>query len=179
MCAALATYLIGARIPHVTRVADAWLIESIRNGLRNFPGVEHRIEFCGEAGGVRFYNDSKATNVDSLEKALKSFEMPIVLIAGGRDKNSDYSVVNELIGKHVKKLISLGEAAPLVEKAWGDIIPWERATSMADAVRRGAANASSGEVVLLSPACASYDMYDNYEERGRDFKAEVARLLRA
>lgn len=177
LAAALACYLVSQRIPDSVKPEEARLLEGIQNGLRGFGGVEHRIEFCGERDGVRYFNDSKATNVDSLEKALKSFEVPIILIAGGRDKKSDYSVLNELVKHHVKKLISIGEAAPLVEAAWGHIVPFERAASMADAVRRSAANALAGDVVLLSPACASYDMYRNYEERGRDFKAEVGRLI--
>lgn len=166
LCAALAAHLCGAPV------------KALGEGLRDFPGVEHRIELCGERGGVQFYNDSKATNVDSLEKALRSFTQPIVLIAGGRDKNSDYSVVDDLVRTRVARLISLGEAAPLVERAWGGYVPFERASSMADAVQRAARIAQPGQVVLLSPACASYDMYNNFEERGHDFKQEVQKTIK-
>jgi UDP-N-acetylmuramoylalanine--D-glutamate ligase len=147
--------------------------------LRSFAGVEHRIELCGtrERDGVRFFNDSKATNLDSLEKALASFDEPIVLIAGGRDKNSDYDTLRPLVKERVAHLVTVGEAAPLIEKSWGGTVPFERASSMDEAVRRGAAAAGEGHVVLLSPACTSYDMYANFEERGRDFKACVKRLL--
>ncbi len=151
--------------------------DAIRRGLATFQGVEHRIEFCGELGGVRFYNDSKATNLDSVEKALQSFADPIVLIAGGRDKKSDYATLSDLVRTRVKALVTIGEAAPLIEAAWGKLVPTQRATTMEDAVRCAAELAAAGDVVLLSPACASYDMYANYEERGRDFKACVARLI--
>jgi UDP-N-acetylmuramoylalanine--D-glutamate ligase len=140
--------------------------------------VEHRIELCGtRTDGTRFFNDSKATNLDSLEKALLSFDRPIVLIAGGRDKNSDYGTLSDLVRTRVRHLVTLGEAAPLIEGRWGGLVPNERADGMEDAVRRAAAAAAADEVVLLSPACASYDMYDNFEQRGRDFKECVARLL--
>jgi UDP-N-acetylmuramoylalanine--D-glutamate ligase len=165
LAAALAAFLAGASI------------DSIREGLRTFRGVEHRIEFCGERQGVRFYNDSKATNLDSLEKALLSFTAPIVLIAGGRDKKSDYASLTPLIRERVKALITLGEAAPLIEDAWSRWVPSERARTMEEAVQRAAQLAQAGDVVLLSPACASYDMYRNFEERGRHFKECVRTLL--
>ena len=151
---------------------------AIARGLRSFTGVEHRIELCGtRRDGVRFYNDSKATNLDSLEKALLSFNEPIVLIAGGRDKNSDYDSLRDLVKARVRHIVTLGEAAPLIEASWGVVAATERADSMEDAVRLASAAARAGEVVLLSPACASYDMYDNFEQRGRDFKARVAAQL--
>ncbi len=165
LAAALAAVLGGASI------------EAIRDGLRSFRGVEHRIEFCGERKGVRFYNDSKATNLDSLEKALCSFSVPIVLIAGGRDKKSDYESLTSLVREKVKALITLGEAAPLIENAWSRWVPTERARTMEDAVQRAAQLAEEGDVVLLSPACASYDMYRNFEERGRHFKDCVRKVL--
>lgn len=148
--------------------------EGIRQGLRTFRGVEHRIELAGERDGVRFYNDSKATNLDSTEKALLAFTQPIVLIAGGRDAHSNYARLNSLVGERVKHLVTLGEAAPLIEETWGTVVSHERAASMEDAVRRAAAAARPGDVVLLSPACKSFDMYGNFEERGRDFKRWVA-----
>lgn len=165
LAAALAAFLAGADLP------------AINSGLRDFQGVEHRIELCGERNGVKFYNDSKATNVDSLEKALKSFAEPIVLIAGGRDKHSDYDSLKGLVKQHVKRAVTIGEAAPLIEASWSGTIPFERSSDMKDAVKRAAIAAEPGEVVLLSPACSSYDMYNNYEERGRDFKARVKELL--
>jgi UDP-N-acetylmuramoylalanine--D-glutamate ligase len=163
--AMLAAYLVGADV------------EAIRQGLADFKGVEHRIELCGERDGVRYYNDSKATNVDSLEKALQSFQEPIVLIAGGRDKHSNYNSLRVLIRQHVRHLVTLGEAAPLIEKSWSDLVSTQRAASMADAVRIASGRAQNGDVVLLSPACASYDMYRDFEERGRDFKKCVQDLI--
>jgi UDP-N-acetylmuramoylalanine--D-glutamate ligase len=166
LAAALVAHLAGAQSGAIAR------------GLRSFTGVEHRIELCGtRADGVRFYNDSKATNLDSLEKALLSFADPIVLIAGGRDKHSDYGAMRDLVKKKVRHIVTLGEAAPLIEASWGGVVRAERAGGMEDAVRRAAAVARRGEVVLLSPACASYDMYENFEQRGRDFKGRVAALL--
>jgi UDP-N-acetylmuramoylalanine--D-glutamate ligase len=165
LAASLASFLAGASP------------EAIARGLKTFRGVEHRIEFCGEMRGVRFYNDSKATNVDSLEKALQSFSQPIVLIAGGKDKHSNYGSISELVKQSVKQLITIGEAAPLIEAAWKDIVPATRAGSMENAVQLASEKAAAGDIVLLSPACASYDMYNNFEERGRDFKQCVAQLL--
>lgn len=161
LAASLAAHLAGA-------TTDALIA-----GLKSFTGVEHRIEFCGEKNGIRFYNDSKATNVDSLEKALQSFSQPVVLIAGGKDKQSDYTALNDLIRNGVKALITLGEAAPLIESAWSGLVPTQRAANMQDAIERATAAAAPGDVVLLSPACASFDMYKNFEERGQDFKNRV------
>jgi UDP-N-acetylmuramoylalanine--D-glutamate ligase len=151
-------------------------LEGIARGLRTFQGVPHRIEPCGQANGIRFFNDSKATNVDATEKALRSFPpKSIVLIAGGRDKHSDYNSIAPLVNERVRVLVTLGEAAPLIEAAWGPPVAPTllRAQSMADAVELAAAAARPGDTVLLSPACASFDMYNNYEERGEDFKDEV------
>lgn len=164
LAAVLAASLIGADV------------DPLRHGLVTFRGVEHRIEFCGEIHGIRFYNDSKATNLDSLEKALESFSVPIVLIAGGRDKKSDYSSLAPLVRRRVKALVTLGEAAPLIEKAWANLVPTVRVASMEQAVHHALQLAAAGDVVLLSPACASYDMYHNFEERGRHFKECVRHL---
>lgn len=154
-------------------------VEAIVDGLRTFAGVEHRIEFVRELGnGVRFYNDSKATNVDSTEKALLAFAgRPVVLIAGGRDKHTGYAPLVPLAGG-LRALVTLGEAAPLIEaELAGHVAAVERVPDMAAAVARAASLARPGDVVLLSPACASYDMYRDFEERGRDFKRCVAELL--
>jgi len=152
--------------------------EAIAQHLMTFGGVEHRIEFCGRRrDGVAFYNDSKATNLDAMEKAVVAFHEPMVLIAGGRDAHSDYASINHLITSHVAQLITLGEAAPLIENAWGKLIPTQRADTMEDAVMTANRLAKTGQVVVFSPACKSFDMYSNYEERGRDFKAKVAQAL--
>jgi UDP-N-acetylmuramoylalanine--D-glutamate ligase len=151
-----------------------------KKGLLDFSGVEHRIEFCGEReDGVRFYNDSKATNLDAMEQALKAFGRPVIVIAGGRDAHSDYHSIEALVRSSIKHLVTVGEAAELIENAWAKLVPTERAASMDDAVRRAASAAQPRDVVVLSPGCKSFDMYNNFEERGRDFKEKVRLLLRA
>lgn len=145
-------------------------------GLRTFRAVEHRIELVAEIDGVRYYNDSKSTNIDSLRVALESFPGGIVLIAGGRGKGSDYGVLRGLVAGRTTGLITLGEDAPLLEATFGDLVPTSRAESMRNAVAHARAAAGPGGVVLLSPGCASFDMYNNFEERGRDFKACVLAL---
>jgi UDP-N-acetylmuramoylalanine--D-glutamate ligase len=144
--------------------------------LQTFTGAEHRIERVASVGGVAFYNDSKSTNVDSLRAALESFDRAVVLIAGGRGKGSDYRVLRELVRAKVKKLVTMGEDAARIEAAFEDLVPVERAATMEDAVRKAARPAGPGDVVLLSPACASFDMFDDFEHRGRTFKAAVSIL---
>jgi len=150
--------------------------DAIAAGLRDFPGVEHRIERVRERRGVRFVNDSKATNLASLEVALLGFDCPIILIAGGRGKGAPYEPLAPLIVSRVRRLIVLGEDAERMERAWGPHVATQRAADMAEAVERATQEARPGEVVLLSPACASFDMYRNFEERGRHFKDIVMRL---
>jgi len=141
-----------------------------------FQGVEHRIEFVAEIGGARYYNDSKSTNIDSLRVALESFAAPIVLIAGGRGKGSPYEALLPVVEKQVKAAVLIGEDAPALEAAWGKRLRTVRADSMAAAVAEAAALSAAGDIVLLSPGCASFDWYSNFEERGRDFKACVQSL---
>ena len=145
-------------------------------GLRAFKGVEHRIEHVLAENGVDWYNDSKSTNVDSLRVALESFNRPLVLIAGGQAKDSDYRVIRDLFAVHVKHMVAIGDDAPRFAEAYGDLAPWSRADSMDDAVARARRAAAPGDVVLLSPGCASFDWYGNFEERGRDFKRAVRTL---
>ncbi|HYM20078.1 MAG TPA: UDP-N-acetylmuramoyl-L-alanine--D-glutamate ligase [Candidatus Kapabacteria bacterium] len=149
----------------------------IRTTLASFKGVEHRIEFVRELDGVKYYNDSKATNVDSMKYALQSFKEPIILIAGGKDKGNDYKPVKDLVKEHVKALVTVGDGAAKLEKFFKDIVPIHSADhSMPDAVALARKAASNGDIVLLSPACASFDMFDNYEHRGRVFKEIVMSL---
>lgn len=149
---------------------------SIRSTLRNFKGVEHRLEFVREVNGVRYFNDSKATNVDSVWYALQAFKEPIVLLLGGRDKGNDYSRLTELVKKHVKAIVAIGESAEKVENSFQDMTSMTRAISMEDAIQKARSLASQGDVVLLSPACASFDWFKNYEHRGRVFKELVNKL---
>jgi UDP-N-acetylmuramoylalanine--D-glutamate ligase len=152
-------------------------LESIRKTLEAFKGVEHRIEFVRELNGVKYYNDSKATNVDSVKYALQSFKEPIVLIAGGKDKGNDYKAIKGLVKEHVKAIVTVGDGAAKIEKFFKDILPICPADhSMEKAIELARETAASGDVVLLSPACASFDMFDNYEHRGRVFKELVSNL---
>lgn len=160
-------------------VATALELDSrtIQHGLQHFSGVEHRIERVDVLNGVTYYNDSKATNLDSLRVALESFEVPIVLIAGGEGKGSDYGEIIDVIAGHVKSAVVIGTDAALIESSWSTTVPVIRAASMDSAVQLASQQAASGDVVLLSPACASFDMYANFEERGSDFKRSVRALV--
>lgn len=153
--------------------------EAIAAGIRSFKGVPHRIEFVRELIGVRFYNDSKSTNVDSLRVALESFSQPVVLIAGGRGKGAGYGMLEPLIRKQVRSLVLIGEDGPKMAAAWGHAVPSLMATTMDEAVHMAADAAEAGDVVLLSPGCASFDWYNNFEERGADFRACVESLTEA
>ncbi len=149
---------------------------SIRSTLKNFKGVEHRLEFVREVDGVRYYNDSKATNVDSVWYALQAFDEPIVLLLGGRDKGNDYSRLTDPVKNRVKAIVAIGESADKVEKAFQGTTSVTRADSMDGAIQKAKSLSVSGDVVLLSPACASFDWFNNYEHRGQVFKELVNRI---
>lgn len=149
---------------------------AVRQALREFRGLEHRNEFVRELDGVRYINDSKGTNVGAVLKSLESFDSPVVLIAGGRDKDGDFEALVPLVRKNVRAVVLIGEAAGKIEAALGDAAPGYRSRSMADAVRLSRELALKGDVVLLSPACASFDMFKSFEHRGAEFKREVAAL---
>lgn len=149
---------------------------SIRNALASFKGVEHRIEFVRKFNGIEFYNDSKATNVDSVWYALRSFDKPILLILGGKDKGNDYNQILELVRTRVRKIYALGSSANKIYEFFKDVVEVEYKQSMNDCVIAAAADGKKGDIVLLSPACASFDMFDNYEHRGKVFKESVMRL---
>jgi UDP-N-acetylmuramoylalanine--D-glutamate ligase len=144
--------------------------------LKTFKGVEHRLEFVREVEGIKYYNDSKGTNVDSVWYALQSFGEPIVLLLGGRDKGNDYSRLHELVKRGVKAIVAIGESADTVEQAFRGMTVVTKATSMKEAVSRAKFLAQPGDVVLLSPACSSFDWFDNYEHRGKVFKELVHEL---
>lgn len=151
--------------------------DKIAEGLKSFKSVEHRLEPCGEVGGVKFVNDSKATNVDSVFYALGSFNDPIVLIMGGVDKGNDYSQIEALVEQKVKALICMGTDNQKLLDYFGKKVPLIFSVdSMQKAVTLGQEVATEGDVVLLSPACASFDLFKNYEDRGRQFKAAVSGL---
>ncbi len=151
-------------------------LDVIRRVLTTFPGLEHALEIVRERRGVRFVNDSKGTNVDATLKALESIDQPIWLIAGGRDKGGDFSRLTQAVSRRVTRVIVIGEAAPLLRQAWGGAAAMTEAATLRDAVDVAAQGASPGDVVLLSPACASFDMFADYQDRGRQFKALVHAL---
>jgi UDP-N-acetylmuramoylalanine--D-glutamate ligase len=150
----------------------------IARALETFPGVPHRLEPVGEVNGVRYVNDSKATNVDALKRALESFATPITLIAGGRDKDGDFVAIRSLVMERVRHAVYVGEAAGKLEQSWPDV-PHDRAATLESAVQLARTRATPGGVVLLSPGCASYDMFRNFEERGARFEAAVIELKRS
>lgn len=146
--------------------------------IGEFRGVEHRIEYVASIRGIEFFNDSKATNVDSAIKAVASFERNLMLILGGRDKGASYEPLIEAMRGKVKHIFLIGEAADKIAAAVGTKFPISRIASFQEAVDRSLAIGTRGDVVLLSPACASFDMFENYEHRGQMFKAAVQGLIR-
>ena len=150
--------------------------ESLERSVRGFNGVEHRIEWVAEIGGVQYFNDSKATNVDATIKSLEAFPSNILLIAGGRDKAGDFSVLRSLVRKRVKHLVLIGEAAGKIRKALSGTVGMSEAGDMGEAVSTCSRLAQSGDIVLLAPACASFDMFRDYEHRGRAFKDAVRKI---
>jgi UDP-N-acetylmuramoylalanine--D-glutamate ligase len=164
MAAALAARIMGVAT------------EPIRETLKTFEGVEHRLEFVRELNGVKYVNDSKATNVDSVWYALQSFDEPLIVLMGGRDKGNDYSRLNDLVREHVKAIVAIGESAGKVTEAFQNITTVEQAESMDAAVRKASELAARGDVVLLSPAGTSFDWFENFEHRGRVFKEIVRKL---
>ena len=149
----------------------------IRESLMDFKNVEHRLEPVIKVHGVEFINDSKATNVNSAWYALECMKNPVVWIVGGVDKGNDYSMLNDLVRQKVKAIVCLGVDNSKIQSAFEDIVPKIIDTnSMDDAVNAAYRLASDGEIVLLSPACASFDLFKNYEERGYLFKRAVRNL---
>ena len=166
LAAVAATRLAGAEPP------------AIAKGVRSFAGVEHRLEFVTEIGGVRFYNDSKATNVDATLKALGAFPGRILIILGGKDKGSDYTVLQIPLREKAILALLIGAAASKIERQIAGSVAIEQAGTIERAVETAAHAARPGDVVLLAPACASFDQFQNYEHRGRVFKELVRQLER-
>ena len=151
-------------------------VGAMASALAGFPGLPHRLEFVAEVDGVRYVNDSKGTNVNSVWYALQSFDEPIVLLLGGRDKGNDYSLLKEPVQKKVRAIVALGESADTVVENFKHLTRVVKVTSMDGAVGQAERLAQRGDVVLLSPACSSFDWFENYEHRGRVFKELVNRL---
>ena len=160
-------------------IAAGASIESMAATAKQFNPVEHRLEFVAEIDGVRFYNDSKATSVDATVKALEAFAGDpgkVVLILGGRGKKAPYEPLASLVRAKVRKLVLIGEDADTIADELGGFAPIDRATDMTDAVTRSFQSADKGDVVLLAPACASFDMFESFEHRGKVFKSEISNL---
>jgi len=161
MAAALVGHILG--IP----------LSSIKKSIKSFKGLEHRLEKVLTIQGIDFYNDSKATNVDATIKSVQSFDKKIILILGGKDKGGNFHQLINAVGNKTNKIILLGEAAGKILRVIGSSIPTVRVSSLKDAVNSGYSSAKPGEVVLLAPACTSFDMFHNFEERGDNFKKEI------
>ena len=166
MAAALVGHLFGV------------LPRRMRATIKGFKGLEHRLENVLTIKGVLFVNDSKATTVDAAIKALESFDRKIVLILGGKDKGGDFTLLRRPLEKKVRKVLLIGQAAGKIRAAVEGAVPLETAASFKELVRKGFEAALPGDVVLLAPACTSWDMFNNFEERGRTFKREVKSLAR-
>lgn len=164
MAAALVGHLLG--VP----------LFGIRESIKSFKGLEHRLEKVLTVNGIDFVNDSKATNIDATLKAIQSFNQRIILILGGRNKGDDFRKLRRRVKERVKKVILLGEAKEKIRDALKGIVPMAVASSLKEAVSIGFSEASSGEMVLLAPACTSFDMFRDFEERGHIFKQEVLAL---
>jgi UDP-N-acetylmuramoylalanine--D-glutamate ligase len=149
---------------------------AIAEGVRSFAGVEHRIEYVATISGVEYFNDSKATNVDATLKALDAFPGNVLVILGGKDKGSDYRILRQALRSHARMALLIGSAADKIEAELGGVIPVERAETLARAVEIASRHARPGDIVLLAPACASFDQFENFEQRGRVFKQLVREL---
>ena len=184
-CVLLERKIIGLRGSHnienvLAAAAAARLAgvepSAIAEGVRTFAGVEHRIEYVATISGVEYFNDSKATNVDATLKALDAFPGNVLVILGGKDKGSDYRILRPALRSHARMALLIGSAADKIEADLAGVIPVERAGTMARAVEVASRRAQPGDTVLLAPACASFDQFDNYEHRGRVFKQLVREL---
>ncbi len=168
LATALAADTIGRR----------FIPDQLQAAIQSFPGVPHRLEYVGtDARGIDYYNDSKATNVDAAIQALRAFDRPIVWIVGGIDKGNDYAPLIPLAGQHVRHMVILGPYRTPWEKAFTGIVPITRADTMEEAVAKARTAAHPGDVILLSPACASFDLFRNFEHRGDAFRHSVRPYL--
>jgi UDP-N-acetylmuramoylalanine--D-glutamate ligase len=149
---------------------------SVARGLASFPGLPHRLQSVGTFGGAEWIDDSKATNVESAMVALAAFPGPILWIAGGKGKGAPYAPLRPLLSGRVRLLLTIGEDGPRIQSELGDLVPSIACHTVEAAVRRAAEEVRPGEVVLFSPACASFDQFRNFEERGRAFAAHVRAL---
>jgi UDP-N-acetylmuramoylalanine--D-glutamate ligase len=164
LAAAAASYLAGADPT------------SIANGIKSFPGVEHRLEFVAEINGVEFFNDSKATNVDAALKAIEAFPGPLIVILGGKDKGAPYTPLIEPLRQRARTTLLIGAAAEKIASDFADLVPYIHAETLDRAVHLASSAAQPGDTILLAPSCASFDQFENYEQRGRLFKELIRNL---
>lgn len=157
-------------------LAAGGTLKGVDYTLKHFEGPAHRMAYVTTISGVDYYDDSKGTNTDAVVKALSSFDAPVVLILGGRSKDTDFKALAEPIRKGVRHLVAIGETTALIRQQLGELVAFSAAESMAEAVHIASAQAVAGGVVLLSPACASFDMYNSYAERGDDYQHQVMKL---
>jgi UDP-N-acetylmuramoylalanine--D-glutamate ligase len=151
--------------------------EKTKNTVKNFKGLPHRIEFVAEINGKKYYDDSKGTNIDAVIKAIDTFSENTALILGGREKNTDFSYLFRILPSHIKVIIAIGENKEKIENIFSNKVKVIKAETMDDAVRK-ASEIDNIDVILLSPGCASFDMFKNYEHRGEEFKKSVFRLVK-
>ena len=168
--------LENAAAAGLATLAVGGMIAGVTHALKVFKGLHHRVEYVDTKGGVTFYDDSKATNVDAVVRALESFSGPVVLIMGGRDKGGSYESLKPQMARCVKQLIVMGEAAEKIASVFKDMVPVVWAANMGEAVLLAAGTGVNGDTVLLSPACSSFDMYTSYAQRGDDFVRSIAQL---
>jgi len=171
--------IFNAGVSSLIGILRGMEISEIRTVLRNFKGLPHRIEFVLEHKGVKFYDDSKGTNPHAVLWALKGFEEPVILIMGGEDKDLDFAPLREIVKEKCKLIIAIGKAKNKMINTFSDLIPVIPATDMKDAVEKAFENAKMGDAVLLSPGCASFDMFKNYKERGDVFQHWVRETAKA
>nr|MBF0222503.1 UDP-N-acetylmuramoyl-L-alanine--D-glutamate ligase [Desulfobulbaceae bacterium] len=152
-------------------------VEAINHGLRKFVALAHRMTLVKEVNGVRYYNDSKATNIGALQAALKAFSMPVILIAGGRDKGGDFNLLKKEVSEKVRLMLLIGESKALMAETFEQVTKVECCSSLVEAVHRAHELSVPGDIVLFSPACASFDMFDSYVHRGEVFEKIVSELV--
>jgi UDP-N-acetylmuramoylalanine--D-glutamate ligase len=151
-------------------------LKGIQAALNNFKGLPHRLEYVKTVNDIRFFDDSKATNVDAVARAIDAFDVPIVLIIGGRSKGARFDDLSDRVSKKIKQLIVIGEAKENIISALGRYTKTHASDSMQDAVIAAYQSAASGDIVLLSPACSSFDMFRSYAHRGEIFQKTVVNL---
>lgn len=169
----LYNFLAASTCSHVMGISD----DQIFNVIKNFNGLEHRLEHVAISNGIEFINDSKATNIESVIVAIKAFDRPIVLLLGGYNKKSNFRLLLPHIkSSHVRDIVSYGDAGGQINTALGDAVRSVQVTDLSSAVKKAQLMAAPGDIVLLSPGCASYDEFSNFEERGNHFKSIIKNL---